>query len=209
MAHTLKDRTLSLAGVFQTATLVQTTARFGNADAAALEASLQSVLFIDADNVAQIFDGIAGLSTGLRALTERLGSSAKTRDLEVTRYVIAMMHLERKLMRDSGMIKRVRDGITRITARPESASVRDSIFVRELAALYQETISNLTPRIIVHGEPVLLADPRIASQVRALLFAGIRSVVLWRQCGGGRLQLLFTRKQILGEAHRLLSEIQG
>jgi high frequency lysogenization protein len=209
MARTLKDRTLSLAGVFQAGTLVQATARFGNADIAALETSLQSVLIIDADDVEQVFGGIAGVSTGLHALIERLGNSTKTRDLEVTRYFIAMTHLERKFVRDSRMIKRVRDGIASITARPEPATVRNGTLASVLAELYQDTISNLKPRIIVRGEPALLADRIIASQVRALLFAGIRAVVLWRQSGGGRLQLLFTRKQIISEAHRLLCESRG
>lgn len=209
MAHTLTDRTLSLAGVFQAATLVQTSARFGNADIAALAASLNSVLFVDADDVAQVFNGPAGVSTGLHALTERLGSSTKSRDLEVTRYVIAMMHLERKFVRDPRMAERVRRGIADIKANPQSASVRGGTLVSDLAQLYQDTLSNLTPRIIVHGEPTLLANPAIASQARALLFAGIRAVVLWRQCGGGRLQLLFTRKQIVNEAKRLLNTAQA
>lgn len=205
MARTLKDQTLSLAGVFQAAALVQTTARFGNADMEALESSLHSVLLIDADSVDQIFGGVAGVRTGLQVLIERLGVSAKSRDLEVTRYVIAMMALERKFVRDSEMTNRVQNGLARIAAKPESGSVRDGALVGDLAELYQETLSTLQPRIMVHGEPTLLADPGIASQIRALLLAGIRAVVLWRQCGGGRMQLLFSRKRILEQAKQLLN----
>jgi high frequency lysogenization protein len=36
------------------------------------------------------------------------------------------------------------------------------------------------------------------------LLAGIRSAVLWRQLGGTRLQLLFSRKSIVSDAEELL-----
>jgi high frequency lysogenization protein len=66
----------------------------------------------------------------------------------------------------------------------------------------------LTPRIMVRGEPRLLADPSIASQIRALLLAGLRATVLWRQCGGTRLQLLWSRRPILEQARLLLQTTQ-
>jgi high frequency lysogenization protein len=36
------------------------------------------------------------------------------------------------------------------------------------------------------------------------LLAGIRSAVLWRQLGGTRFQLLFSRKRIVSDAEELL-----
>jgi high frequency lysogenization protein len=204
MIHSIKDRTLALAGIFQAAGLVQTTARFGNADVAAVRASLESVLRVDADSVEQVFGGMSGVVAGLRILIERLDRSSRTRDLEVTRYVIGLMHLERKLLRRPEMLEALGKGISAIASQTHAFSDAQADLATALGQLYQDTLSTVTPRIIVHGEPKLLADPVIASQIRALLLAGIRATVLWRQCGGTRFQLLWSRSTILEQARVLL-----
>ena len=208
MSDSLEDRTLALAGLFQAAGLVQTTARFGNADIAALRASLRSVLFIDADSVEQIFGGVAGVVAGLHTLIEGLDRSSQPRDLEVTGYVIGLMHLERKLAHRAEMRETLGQGIGTIASQTHDGSDSQADLITALAQLYQNTISTLTPRIMVRGEPRLLADPAIASQIRALLLAGLRATVLWRQCGGARLQLLWSRRPILEQARLLLQTTQ-
>jgi high frequency lysogenization protein len=47
-----------------------------------------------------------------------------------------------------------------------------------LAETYSETVSTLSPRIMVTGEPNLLNRPEIANRIRALLLAGVRAAVL-------------------------------
>jgi high frequency lysogenization protein len=79
--------------------------------------------------------------------------------------------------------------------------------VEKLAELYTQTISTLTPRIMVNGEHGHLSNPLIAAKVRAALFAGIRSAFLWHQLGGSRWQLLFSRKKIAGEAANILENL--
>jgi high frequency lysogenization protein len=79
--------------------------------------------------------------------------------------------------------------------------------VEKLAELYTQTISTLTPRIMVNGEHGHLSNPSIAAKVRAALFAGIRSAFLWHQLGGNRWQLLFSRKKISGEAAGILESL--
>ena len=49
-----------------------------------------------------------------------------------------------------------------------------------------------------------LQNPRNAERIRALLLAGIRSATLWRQLGGNRWQLFFSRRKILKDAYALL-----
>ncbi|MEK9134155.1 MAG: DUF489 family protein, partial [Pseudomonadota bacterium] len=71
-----------------------------------------------------------------------------------------------------------------------------------------QTISTLTPRIMVNGEHGHLSNPLIAAKVRAALFAGIRSAFLWRQLGGNRWQLLFNRAKIAGEAAKILDGLR-
>jgi high frequency lysogenization protein len=45
-------------------------------------------------------------------------------------------------------------------------------------------------------------------KVRALLLAGIRAAVLWRQVGGSRLQILFSRAKIKAAAEKILQQIE-
>ena len=77
--------------------------------------------------------------------------------------------------------------------------------ISNLANIYRERISPLGPRIIVKGEESVLANPDNASRIRALLLAGIRSALLWRQAGGNRWRLIFERKAMLQEINAILS----
>ncbi|WP_243260442.1 DUF489 family protein, partial [Pseudomonas aeruginosa] len=43
-----------------------------------------------------------------------------------------------------------------------------------------------------------------AARIRALLLAGIRSARLWRQLGGSRWQMVFSRRRLLNELYPLL-----
>ena len=66
------------------------------------------------------------------------------------------------------------------------------------------TISTLTPRIIIKGEHGYLSDPHNANKVRTILLAGIRAAVLWRQSGGTRPKLILQRKKIHEAAKQLM-----
>jgi len=70
--------------------------------------------------------------------------------------------------------------------------------------LYSKTISTISPRIVVNGKPQYLQVDRTVNWIRTLLFAGLRSAVLWRQLGGGRFSLMFGRKKMLEQAQTLL-----
>ncbi|MNJ04984.1 High frequency lysogenization protein HflD [compost metagenome] len=43
-----------------------------------------------------------------------------------------------------------------------------------------------------------------ASKIRALLLAGIRAARLWRQLGGHRWQLVFSRRKLLNELYDMM-----
>lgn len=206
MPHNLADRTLALAALFQAALLVQHVARRGQAADSDIETSLASLFLIDAPSTTAIFGGPESLATGLRTLIARLGPSGNSENLEVTRYVIGLLHLERKLMRNPTMQETLRIGIQRISNQANYFSTTHDNVVAALGELYQATISTLQPRIMVGGEPAYLADSHRAGLIRALLLAGMRAAVLWRQLGGNRLQLLFGRRRVLESAQTLLKQ---
>ncbi len=76
--------------------------------------------------------------------------------------------------------------------------------VKALAEIYTSTVSTLTPRIMVQGEPGILQATESRDMIRALLLAGMRAAVLWRQCGGSRIRLIFKRKAMLAHTNALL-----
>jgi high frequency lysogenization protein len=209
------DRILALAGVFQAARLVQQLSRDGRVDPAPFAASIQSVLKIDAPDIAAVYSGAAGVALGLRLLHDKLGGTATAADLEIAKYAIAMLQLEAALRRRPEVAEAIGNGIEAIQsqmqffqAQEQEDDALDARLAEKLAELYTRTLSTLSPRIMVTGEQGHLANTRIAANVRAALFAGIRSAVLWRQLGGSRWQLLIGRRKLAAEAGDILAQLR-
>ncbi|MEZ5540625.1 MAG: high frequency lysogenization protein HflD [Pseudomonadota bacterium] len=204
--RTPRNRAIALAGLFQVAALVRQTGLGRMRDAAATQASLTSILKLDAASVSDVYGGIPALRVGLETLADQLGDERRLRDMELTGYAITLLHLERKLTRNADLQARLGSGLRRIAAQLPAAGAPDPETVGALAELYTQTISTLTPRILVHGDPGVLSGTSTRNMIRALLLAGIRAAVLWRQCGGSRLRLLFGRRHLREAAATLLRE---
>lgn len=210
MAATFKDRTLALAGIFQSATLVHQLATTGYADEDAMLVSIESLFKIDADDVPSVFSGAAGVSSGLRTLADFAGNNKSETNMAVLAYVFSLMHLTHKLLRKpelleqlSSLIKGVQRQKDYFESMQDGQGINSNLLSR-FADIYSETISTLQPRIIVKGNPDYLQREDIVSRVRCLLLAGARAAVLWEQLGGGRIQFLFKRKQFSATAEELL-----
>lgn len=205
MARSLEDATLALAGVFQATYLVREVAHHGTAPKNMLEMSMRSLFAVNPPNTEAVYGDRGELRTGLKLLREQLTGETRKTDLEITKYVVTLMHLERKLMRNNDMLEKLKAGLERIQAQAEHFTYTHENVLAALADLYVNTVSTLSPRIIVSGQQGHLTNPTNANKVRALLLAAVRSAVLWRQSGGNRFQLLFKRKQMAAEAARLIS----
>ena len=107
----LRDRTLALAGVFQATRLVQQLAREGRADPTAIAVSIHSVLEIDSATTDDIYNGPRGVALGLRLLRDKLRGHADPNNMEMARYVISVLQLERRLSGNSAMLSASRDGL--------------------------------------------------------------------------------------------------
>lgn len=214
MSRTDHDRVIALAALLQASSLVRAIATSGQVDPDAFAACLISLLRIDADSSEAVYGGTANLRLGLRLLCEHL---QYPRDMEITRYVINLLVLERKLSKRSDLLRKIRAGIeSRLVRLKQVAGADPTLAVdfteldtlaADFAELYTATISTLAPRILVNGKPLYLTNPTNQSRIRALLLAGIRAAVLWRQKGGGRLTLLFRRTALLAEGRRLLATL--
>jgi len=198
-----RDRCIALAGVFQAANMAAKIAEQGIVDTQSMEASIHSLLKIDADSVDNVYGGLQGVESGLRLIQQQLGEK-RTDNVLVTQYVIALLHLERKLYKNRPMQRQIQEGISSAEGRIAHFHLLHTNIIAQLADIYTQTISTLKPRIMVKGEPLHLQNPDNVNRIRALLLAGIRSAMLWRQCGGGRWQVILGRKKMAEQARRLL-----
>ena len=205
--RSITDRTLALAGIFQAAALVQQMAEKGSADPEAFQTSIRSIFEVNPPSSEAIFGGAAGVRLGLQGLLEHLSGKQTPHKAQIVKYAIGVLYLERQLAKKPAMLQSIGVGIERARLQSEHFSMTHSNVLANLAGCYSDTVSTLTPRIIVSGEQGHLSNPEVANAVRSLLLAAIRSAVLWRQCGGNRLQLLFGRRKLLAEARRLLNRI--
>jgi len=201
-----RERCIALAGLFQAVRLVQQTARGERRDVAATAACLGSIFNTDPETTLAVYGDVASLRTGLEILLAQLGSDSAQRDMELTGYAITLLHLERKLNRQQEMLRALGDGIGKVATQREFFDHTHPTVIAALAELYSNTISTLQPRIMVKGEQSILTGTDSRNMIRALLLGGIRAAVLWRQCGGNRVQLLFRRKALLRNCTELLEE---
>lgn len=198
-----ESRVIALAGVFQACSQVHSIANEGRGDSAAIESSLTSLFQIDSDSAADVFGGLSGIKPGMEVLVDNLAGG--NRNMAISQLVAGVLRLERKLAARKNMLDELRAGIESIQRQVDHLGVAHTTVQARLAELYSNTLSNLKPRIVVHGNPMNLADPRRVEQIRALLLAGIRAAVLWRQVGGSQWRLLVRRKEYTMLARGLLA----
>ena len=196
-------RVIALAGVFQACAVVRSIANEGRSDSAAVESSLASLFRIDSDSAADVFGGLAGVRLGMETLVANLDS--EHRNLAISQLVMGVLRLERKLDGRSEMKRQLREGIESIQRQVDHLGVAHATVQTRLAELYSNTLSRLKPRIVVHGNPLHLADPKRVEQIRSMLLAGIRAAVLWRQVGGSQWRLLLRRSEYAMLARGLLT----
>ncbi len=202
--RTIENRAIALAGVFQAAGQVGRVGWEGRGDREAIATSLGSLFSLDSDSVGSVYGSVKQLAPGLELLSSQL---ARPSDQELARYVVSLLHHGRVFLRRPNLVAALREGIHRAEARLDHFPADHPNIVEGLAETYTNTISTISPRILVKGEPEHLQRQEVADMVRALLLAGVRSAVLWQQCGGSRLSLILGRSAIVSAARSILGEL--
>ncbi len=208
MLQSTRNQVIALAGLSQAIHLVQQVAKTGRPDESAMRTSIASVLKIDADSVEDVYGGLRGLRLGLEKLRRQLGAGGQI-DPEHARYSAQLMLLQDRLSRSGEARKMVRAGVERAAAIAREGEVLDETVLEILADTYHQNISPLGPRIIVTGERTHLSERLNAHRIRSLLLAGVRSALLWRQCGGARWKFLFNRGRLQHEVDSLLRQLDA
>ena len=200
----MKERTMALAGIFQATELVRQAANHGTWSGYAADTCLDSLLAIEADTVEEIYGNASNLRLGAETLVSVL--QGDRRHMESLGYAVSIMQLENNFRKKTDMQARIGKELQSITSLDGDLELHDlkDLQARDIAKLYTNTISTLSPRIVINGRPQFLQVDRTVNWIRTLLFSGLRSAVLWRQMGGGRFSLMFGRKKMLEQAQTLL-----
>jgi high frequency lysogenization protein len=198
---------IALAGVCQAAALVKQIARSNEFDKAALETSLNSIAITNPQDTEQVFGDVSQLTLGYQTILAQLGNQAQIKDVEVTRYIANLMAIERKLSGNKKAMAALGERISNIQRQQAHLDITDSQMLKNLDSVYTDVVSPIGRKIQVAGDPKILKRPDNQQRVRAALLAGVRAAVLWRQLGGKRRHILFSRQQIVDSATHTLKNL--
>lgn len=203
------DICLAMAGIFQSTALVDQIARTGYIPSDSYESSVSSLFVQNPDSVEDVYGQAKQLEMGLQVMARLLSNKVDKDHPNTMRYVMSILHLQKKLSGNQDMLGLIGNRLEQAQRQAEhfGSPIHDNV-IANLAEIYTDSISRYKFRIQVNGDITYLQQNRIANQVRALLFAGIRSATLWRQVGGSRLNILFRRKHMLRETERWLDIIR-
>lgn len=197
-------KALALAGLFQSAALVQQLARTGELDQGAYTALVESIFVLDPQNVEEVYGGIRGVKFGIDTLLVIMKDKETARYADAIRYSIGMLHVERLLGRNADINSILRSRLEQLShQRRHFDAVTHSSIIARLNDLYLDTLAKFKFRIQVNGDPHHLQREENAAKIRAILLAGVRSALLWRQLGGSRLQFAFGKRRLVAALESL------
>lgn len=200
-----QQRALALAGVFQATHLVDCVARNGQTDPAAFNGIVLSLFAFDPPDTEAVYGGRVNLQLGLRVLREVLDSTRRAEHQQALRYALGVLHLQKQLARQPQVMGVIHTRLRHTEKKLEHFTNDVSDISSSLAAIYQDTISRFKYRVQVTGSLQQLQNSGNPEKIRALLLAGIRSAMLFRQVGGSRWHLLWRRGALLAAVDQLLS----
>ena len=201
----LQEQLVALAAVFEAASLVDRIARTGQVPSANMACLLGSLLVRENKPVVEIYGGDdLSLRDGYRALVGALERDTSSLQRDPLRYALAMIGLERQLDKRGDLLQVIGSRLDQIQQQADHFGLTHENVVASFGGLYQDTLSTFRQRIQVQGDMRHLQQPDNAAKIRALLFSGIRSARLWRQLGGHRWQMVFSRRKMLDALYPLM-----
>jgi high frequency lysogenization protein len=192
---------MPLAAMCQITKLVQKAAKYGQFNEREVESFLHSIVNLNPDRPEDVYSDPFALKSGYRILLAQL-SPQGDKDVEMVKYVGSLMQLERALMNNKKALDELARRLKDVERQLQHFDITDSSIVAAFADIYSQVVSPLGQKIQVFGQPELLKQTATQQKIRALLLAGIRSAVLWRQMGGKRRQFFFGKKKIIAEVQR-------
>ncbi len=204
-----QDQALALSAVFQACEMVADLAQNGDTEAHSLELAMQSLLNQNPASLEALYGPPENLTRGMQSMAHHLGKAPMRQNSarpEALRYLISILYLARKLSKDPKMLQKIAEGIANGVRQAEHFSVTHENVFSNIASLYQQTVSTMRLRIQVSGNGLYLQQTAVATRIRCLLFAAIRSAFLWQQLGGRRSHLMLQRKALVRALPDYLSD---
>ena len=191
------NQVIALAGIVQCAYLVDQISKVGQAPTESLSPSINSLFQFDTETAADVYGGIHGIQLGLTVLNDVLSDNGAAKYRNTIRYALGILYLQKKLSANQDMLNVIRARLDHTALKYEHFTNNINDISASIAAIYQDTISTFRYRLQITGSMQQLQNPVNANTIRALLLAGIRAAVLWRQLGGRRWHLFLSRKRLL------------
>jgi len=195
----LQEQTLALGGLLQACRTVHEIAQLGMTSNDQLVSAIDTIFIINPKETMEVYGEIKNVHQGLDLLGDLLGDWPTIPKSAPARTAAAIILLERRLQRSISMLDAIREGIASLAAQREKLSLAAGSpeTTQQLSLIYKKTISQISPKIIIKGQPKNLTIGVNTERIRSLLLAGIRSAVLWRQVGGVALDFLVKRGKII------------
>jgi high frequency lysogenization protein len=181
--------------------LAQELARRGRAQPEPLRCALGTILILNQTDPEVALGGVHGVYAGLADLGRNHPDPPA---VERLRYTVALIDIQKHLRRNHAVASYLR---TELVHLQDESFARDPVCPEAVAAfdrVYTETVSTLTPKIMIRGNQQHLRDDDIVLKVRAVLLAGVRAAYLFHEHGGRKWQLFIGRKKLAEAANRLL-----
>lgn len=204
----INEQTLTFAGICQAAVMVQGIARKNHYDDELFSIMLESIINTTPKQSIDVYGGnYSNLADGLKMMVAQLGDNNPNKDPELTRYIVSMLTLERRLKAKGRVLTELGSRIDQCQRQLTHYDINSDTMLNSFASIYTDIISPLASKIQIAGDPNILKQTANQNRVRALLLAGVRSAVLWRQVGGKRRNILFKRKQFVESAQKMLIKL--
>jgi high frequency lysogenization protein len=202
----LENQTIALAGVFQAASLVDQLSTIGKINQTAFDCSFDSLFTFEAPTTIEVYGDLANIQSGLKTLEMYLSGEGDKPTKAMTYYILTLLKIAKKLKKNDTMSSEILEKLQTIDTQSSTFEFGQSNVTSKIGALYQETISLVSPRIMVKGEQSYLSNADTVAKIRTLLLAGIRSAILWNQIGGSQWQLLYARASYVQSSKKLLDQ---
>ncbi len=198
------NKTIALAGIHHALLQIQNIAWEGQYSYSDLDNCILCLFKTDPVNYEDVFGGVNQIKPGLMALRSSFTDKNDKQAIERARYMVNLMMLSKIIMSNSELGMQVKTTLSLLEEASSDLENQRDYVIERIAQLYQNTISKMKPRIIVYGKPEILNNADNAAAIRTLLFAGLRSAVLWYQAGGNQLNLLLGKQKYLQTIAKLL-----
>lgn len=206
----IKDLTVALAAALQAARCIDDLASKGFTDEKAFNTLLHSLCQIDANDTISIYGGVEQLEYGLKGLKNLLARKKSDNvNLHIQRYFFSLFLLERKLAHNKKTMHDLSKRVRQTVMQANFFSPYHPVVVKSFADCYLQTISTFRYRLHIIGKPEILQNPVVFEKIRALLLAGVRALVLWRQLGGSRWDLFINNQKIQKAINSMLHNTES